>query len=227
MQCSRCASVVADSVTVCPTCGNPLVCAVDSYGATSFAPVLPAAQPVAHVAVRGEDPALAATTMAASSPVPPTLLSGAGAGTAPSPRYVVTPAPVAPPARLEAPPPTMHSGPMQPLAPYAPYAPPPPAPYAPPPLAPYPPPPYPMSYPGSVPAQPLAPQGTPGLAIAALVCGLLGWIPLWIGFILCLLAITFGGVVLAQTRPGQHGRGLAITGLVFGLVLLLPAACGL
>jgi amino acid transporter len=81
--------------------------------------------------------------------------------------------------------------------------------------------PYPMMYP-----QPQV-QGTPGLAVAALVCGLLGWIPLWIGFILCLLAITFGSIVLAQTKSGHPGRGLAITGLVFGLVLLLPAACGL
>jgi hypothetical protein len=71
------------------------------------------------------------------------------------------------------------------------------------------------------------PQGTPGLAVASLVCGLLGWIPLWIGFILCLLAITFAAIVLTQTRPGHQGRGLAIAGLVFGLVLLLPAACGL
>ena len=68
---------------------------------------------------------------------------------------------------------------------------------------------------------------TPGLAVASLICGLLGWIPLWIGFILCILAIIFGIIVLTQTRPGQNGRGLAITGLVFGLVLFLPAACGL
>ena len=67
----------------------------------------------------------------------------------------------------------------------------------------------------------------PGLAVAALVCGLLGWIPFWIGFILCLLAITFSTIVLASTQPGRPGRGLAITGLVCGLVLLLPAACGL
>ena len=70
-------------------------------------------------------------------------------------------------------------------------------------------------------------EPTPGLAVASLVCGLLGWIPLWIGFILCILAIVFGIIVLTQTRPGQNGRGLAITGLIFGLVLFLPAACGL
>ena len=93
-------------------------------------------------------------------------------------------------------------------------------------MAPYSPPPY--GY-NAYPMMPMqqAPQGTPGLAIAALICGLLGWIPFWIGFILCILAIIFASIVLSQTRSGQPGRGLAITGLVFGLVLLLPAACGL
>lgn len=79
---------------------------------------------------------------------------------------------------------------------------------------------YPMMQPGIA-------QPTPGLAVAALICGLLGWVPFWIGFVLCLLAITFGGIVLANSKTGQAGRGLAITGLVLGLVLLLPAACGL
>jgi len=245
VQCSRCSSVVADTVTVCPRCGNPLLGAVDSYGATSFAPVLPAPQPVAPVAVKNatapmQDMGLASTMMAGSSPVPPTMISGGGAGAGgamPSPRYVVTPAPVPSPSPARAPyqaapPPTMQSVPMapqpqqsSPMAPMSPMSP--MSPYGPPaaPLAPiYPPPSYPMQMPLQMPLQA---QGTPGLAVAALICGMLGWIPFWIGFILCLLAITFGGIVLAQTRPGQPGRGLAITGLVFGLVLLLPAACGL
>jgi len=89
----------------------------------------------------------------------------------------------------------------------------------------------PPSYPMMIPPHAMYPmqpaRGTPGLAVASLICGLLGWIPLWIGFILCLLAITFGAIVLGQTKPGQQGRGLAIAGLVCGLVLLLPAACGL
>ncbi len=68
-------------------------------------------------------------------------------------------------------------------------------------------------------------QGTPGLAVASLVCGLFGLTPFWIGFILCLLAITFGAVTLS--KPGQRGRGMAIAGLVLGIVQLLPAACGL
>jgi hypothetical protein len=196
---------------------------VDSYGATSFAPVVPAAQPT-HVSARNatapmQDVALASTLMAGSSPVPPTMISGPRQSATPSPHYVVTPAPQPPPtpSPYAPPPPTMQSAPMLPSAPMSPYAPPPGA------LG------YPPSYPMVMQPmmQPLQAQGTPGLAVAALVCGLLGWIPFWIGFILCLLAITFGGIVLSQTRPGQQGRGLAITGLVFGLVLLLPAACGL
>lgn len=214
MQCSRCHSVVADTVSVCPRCGNSLV--VDSYGATSFVPVMPAPQPP-HVSARNpQDIAMASTMMAGSSPVPPTMISGAQQ----SPRYVVTPAPTPSPpmpSPYAPPPPTMHSAPMSPQpiqsAPMSPYAPP-PAPLA-----------YP-AYPMMMQQVP-QPQGTPGLAVAALICGLLGWVPFWIGFILCLLAITFGGIVLSQTRPGQPGRGLAITGLVFGLILVLPAACGL
>jgi len=66
-----------------------------------------------------------------------------------------------------------------------------------------------------------------GLAIASLICGLLGLVPFWIGFLLCLLAITFGAIVLTQSRPGDAGRGMAIAGLVLGLVFVLPAACGL
>jgi hypothetical protein len=220
VQCPRCASVVADTVTVCPKCGNPLSTLVDSYGATSFAPVMPAPQPVAQVTVRQgtaqmDNLSTAATMMVPSQPMPPTMVSGSAPphsppGASGTPHYVVTPAPS--PAPYQA---TMQSA----------------APMAPPPAmsSPYAPPPAPLAYPPSypMPMKPVSQQGTPGLAVAALVCGLLGWVPFWIGFILCLLAITFGGIVLGQTRPGQQGRGLAITGLIFGLVLLLPAACGL
>jgi Domain of unknown function (DUF4190) len=85
---------------------------------------------------------------------------------------------------------------------------------------------------GMMPPQMMQPMmqpqvGTPGLAIASLICGLLGLFPFWIGFVLCLLAITFGAIVLSNTKPGQNGRGLALTGLILGLVFLLPAACGL
>lgn len=203
---------------------------VDSYSPTSFAPVLPAPVPAQHVAVKPpvtNDLAMGATMMAGSSPVPPTMMSG-GPGSPQQPHYVVTPAQGSPqppqpsqqPAYLA----TMQSAAQaqtapSPSNPSTPYGAAPPYGYG-----------APQQYPMMMAPQmaaPMSQQGTPGLAVAALICGLLGWVPFWIGFILCLLAITFGGIVLAQTRPGQQGRGLAITGLIFGLVLLLPAACGL
>jgi hypothetical protein len=160
-----------------------------------------------------------ATLLSSSIPaVPPTMTSNAPppqprAIVTPAPQYVITPA--KPPVQQL---PTLPSA--QGLTPYAP-PPPTPSPYVmPPPQA--------MMGPQYYMMQPQQQQqGTPGLAVASLVCGLLGWIPLWIGFILCLLAITFAVIVLSQTKPGQNGRGLAIAGLVCGLLLFLPAACGL
>ncbi len=199
---------MADTVTTCPKCGNLL--AVDSYGATSFAPVMPAPQQTAHVAVKNQ-PALqlgiAQTIMSTSQPVPPTMASNTPNSprlAVPGPQYVITPAHGSPAPPVHANMPTMQSA-----------MPPPPNALAP----------YPMMM--QQPPMPVAQQGTPGLAIASLICGLLGLVPFWIGFILCLLAITFGAIVLSGTRSGQPGRGLAITGLVCGLVFLLPAACGL
>lgn len=55
---------------------------------------------------------------------------------------------------------------------------------------------------------------TSGLAIASLVLGII-WI-YWIGSI---LAIIFGAVALKQCNRGERsGRGMAIAGLVLGLV---------
>ena len=56
------------------------------------------------------------------------------------------------------------------------------------------------------------PPHTSGLSIAALVLGLLGIWP---------LAIIFGGIGLSQTKPGRNvsGRGMAIAGLVLGIVV--------
>jgi uncharacterized membrane protein YvbJ len=53
---------------------------------------------------------------------------------------------------------------------------------------------------------------TSGLSIAALVLGLLGIWP---------LAIIFGGIGISQTKPGRNvsGRGMAIVGLVLGIVV--------
>jgi hypothetical protein len=193
---------------------------VDSYGATSFAPVLPAP---ANVAVKQtEELGRAATMMSTAAPSPPTMYSQ---NPQPQPRAVITPAVYTPPpqpvpvsyaptmssAALGTPPP--QPSPLSGAQPYV------PQPYNP----------YAMMLPGQMMMQqaPVSQQGTPGLAIAAFVCGLLGWIPFWIGFILCLLAITFSTIVLGTTRSSTPGRGYAIAGLVLGLVLLLPAACGL
>jgi uncharacterized membrane protein YvbJ len=56
------------------------------------------------------------------------------------------------------------------------------------------------------------PPHTSGLSIAALVLGLLGIWP---------LAIIFGGIGISQTKPGRNvsGRGMAIAGLVLGILV--------
>jgi hypothetical protein len=62
---------------------------------------------------------------------------------------------------------------------------------------------------------------TNGLAIAALVCGLVQFL-LWFfllvpGFVEAVLALSFGIGGLAQTRRrGEGGKGLAIAGIVLG-----------
>jgi hypothetical protein len=56
------------------------------------------------------------------------------------------------------------------------------------------------------------PRGTNGLAVAALVLGLLGF---------GLLPVIFGHVALAQIRrTGDAGSGMAIAGLVLGYLVL-------
>ena len=235
--CGRCHNVVPDGAAVCVACGAPVSGRIDSYAATAFAPVMTPAGPArvagrdvataptsdAIGAVRG-DIAGAPTMMSAqappdvtmpvqrppaTSPHPPTMRSSQTPPAAqPGPQYMVAPTP--PPQLSPYYPASQSSGQM------------PPSPYAPPPI--------PGSY-GFAQAPMLAPMAprtsASGLAIASLICGLLGLVPFWIGFLLCLLAITFGAIVLTQSRPGDAGRGMAIAGLVLGLVFVLPAACGL
>jgi len=63
--------------------------------------------------------------------------------------------------------------------------------------------------------------GTNGLAIAAMILGIV-WI-YWIG---SLLAVIFGHIALSQTaRTGQQGRGMAIAGVVLGWIGLALLAC--
>jgi hypothetical protein len=58
-----------------------------------------------------------------------------------------------------------------------------------------------------------SPQKTNGMAIASLVLSLLGC---------SLLGIIFGGLAISQINKGQgSGKGLAIAGLVIGIVALI------
>lgn len=68
------------------------------------------------------------------------------------------------------------------------------------------------------PSMPPAARRGNGAAIAALVCGLLLCIP----FLTGLLGVIFGAVGLKNARePGRGGRGLALAGLILGLVNLI------
>ena len=97
--------------------------------------------------------------------------------------------------------------------------------------------PYPAQAPGAYPPQPYAapqpypagyayaaPQAGNGMAVAALVLGILSLILSWllvVDFILAVLAIIFGAVGLstANKRNGA-GKGMAIAGLVLGLITI-------
>jgi hypothetical protein len=67
-----------------------------------------------------------------------------------------------------------------------------------------------QQYWGSQPPQ----QGTNGMAIAALVLGII-WV-FWLG---SLLAVIFGHLALGQIkRSGQSGHGMALAGLILGYI---------
>jgi Domain of unknown function (DUF4190) len=59
-------------------------------------------------------------------------------------------------------------------------------------------------------------QGNNGLAIAGLVCGLVGLLLFW--FVLGPLAIIFGGVGLSRAKRGAGHRGMAIAAIVLGVI---------
>ncbi len=69
-------------------------------------------------------------------------------------------------------------------------------------------------------------QGNSGMAIASLVLSLVGVIPcFWFLQIPGLLGAIFGFVGLRQTRSGERGgRGLAMAGLIIGIILVLACA---
>jgi len=67
-------------------------------------------------------------------------------------------------------------------------------------------------------------QPSNGLATASLVLGILGIALFWfLGFIMSILAIVFGGVGLSRANAGAPGKGTATAGLILGIVgLVLP-----
>ncbi len=72
---------------------------------------------------------------------------------------------------------------------------------------------------GIQPQYPPAPPQTNGKSIAALVLGILSVIIPYVGFILGILAIIFGKLSLNEVkRRGDGGKGLAVAGLVCGII---------
>lgn len=68
-------------------------------------------------------------------------------------------------------------------------------------------------------------QSNSGMAVAAMVLSLVGVIPcFWVIQVPGLLGVIFGFVGLGQTSDGRRGRGMAITGIVVGILLLLLCA---
>jgi 1-acyl-sn-glycerol-3-phosphate acyltransferase len=66
-----------------------------------------------------------------------------------------------------------------------------------------------------------SPQQGNGLAVAGMVCGIVGLVLFWIpvlGWILAILAIIFSGVGIAKANKGASGKGQAVAGLVLGVV---------
>jgi Na+/proline symporter len=74
--------------------------------------------------------------------------------------------------------------------------------------------------------QPMTPQGNSGMAVASMVLSLVGIIPCFFALqIPGLLGVIFGFVGLKQTKDGaRKGRGMAIAGLVIGIILLVICA---
>jgi hypothetical protein len=64
-------------------------------------------------------------------------------------------------------------------------------------------------------------QQSNGMAIASLVCGIVGLIVF--GIVLGPLAIIFGGVGLSRANRGASGKGMAIAGLVLGCIATVVA----
>ncbi|XID92021.1 DUF4190 domain-containing protein [Paenibacillaceae bacterium WGS1546] len=70
-----------------------------------------------------------------------------------------------------------------------------------------------------LPNPPYSPPKTNGKSIAALVLGILAIVLPYIGFLVGIVAIIFASISLKEIkRSGEQGRGMAIAGLVCGIV---------
>lgn len=73
-------------------------------------------------------------------------------------------------------------------------------------------------------------SATPGVAIAALICGLIGLcaglVPVlgYLGIPLMIAGIVCGIIGMSKSRQGQGGRGMAIAGLVTGVLGIVAVA---
>lgn len=87
--------------------------------------------------------------------------------------------------------------------------------------------------PGGYAPPPPAPAPSNGMAIAALVCGVLGivgsFIPIVMYFtaVLAVLGIIFGVMGMKKAKQTGSGNGLAIAGLVLGIVGTIFALVGI
>lgn len=64
-----------------------------------------------------------------------------------------------------------------------------------------------------------------GLGIAGFVLGLLGLVFFWfpfVGIVLAILGVILSGVAMSNAKKTGSGTGLAVAGLVCGLVALIP-----
>lgn len=72
---------------------------------------------------------------------------------------------------------------------------------------------------GEMPMYPVAPPKTNGKAIAALVLGILSLFVPYVGFVLGIIAIVLASISFKEMRINrEQGRGLAIGGLVCGII---------
>ena len=77
-----------------------------------------------------------------------------------------------------------------------------------------------------------SPTPTKGMSIAALVCGIVGivgsFIPVvsYVSLVLAILGIVFGVKGMKQAKVTGQGKGLAVAGLVLGIIGTAFAAIG-